>query len=173
MPAAPYVIFDTHRRRIQGGLMAESKGLTDSIVVKADVDTIMKALLDFESYPEWMSGVEKIDVLKRDKKKRGTQIHYTVDIMVKNIEYTLAYAYKENHIDITYVEGELEDCNSYYEFKPLDDDRTELVYHYEISYSLPNLIKKNPLAKRMLKSVDKKVMNSALGDVKKRAESLS
>jgi len=151
--------------------MAESKGLTDSIVVKTDVDNIMKALLDFEDYPQWMTSVEKIEVLKRDKKKRGTQIKYTVDIMVKNIEYTLAYAYKENRIDITYVDGELDDCNSYYEFAPLDDDRTEVTYHYDVSYSLPKALQ-NAIARRMLKQVDKKVMNSALKDLKKRAESL-
>jgi ribosome-associated toxin RatA of RatAB toxin-antitoxin module len=151
--------------------MAESKGLTDSIVVNTDVDTVMQALLAFEDYPEWMSAVEKIEVLKRDKKKRGTQIKYTVDVMVKNIEYTLAYAYKENHIDITYVEGELDDCNSYYEFAPLSDDRTEVTYHYDVTYSLPKALQ-NVIARRMLKQVDKKVMNSALKDLKKRAEQL-
>jgi ribosome-associated toxin RatA of RatAB toxin-antitoxin module len=91
--------------------------------------------------------------------------------MVKNIEYTLAYAYKENHIDITYIDGELDDCNSYYEFSPLSDDRTEVTYHYDVTYSLPKALQ-NAIARRMLKQVDKKVMNSALKDLKKRAESL-
>ena len=152
--------------------MPEGKGLTDSIVINTDKDTIMSALLDFESYPEWMSNVVKIEVLKSDKKKRGTQLKYTVDIMVKSIEYVLAYSYKDDRIDITYIEGELDDCNSYYEFSELSDDRTEVTYHYDVAYSLPKALM-NPLTRRMLKTVDKRVMNSALKDLKKRAESLA
>lgn len=151
--------------------MPQGKGLTDSIVINTDKDTIMSVLLDFESYPRWMSNVVKIEVLKSDKKKRGTQVKYTVDIMVKNIEYVLAYSYKDDHIDITYIEGELDDCNSYYEFSELSDDRTEVTYHYDVAYSLPKALM-NPLARRMLKTVDRRVMNSALKDLKKRAESV-
>ncbi|HEY5493662.1 MAG TPA: SRPBCC family protein, partial [Candidatus Anoxymicrobiaceae bacterium] len=61
----------------------ESKaGLTDSTVVNATPDEIMEALLDFESYPDWMSGVISTEVVKRDKKKRGTQIRFVIDAMV-------------------------------------------------------------------------------------------
>ncbi len=150
---------------------ASKAGLTDSIVVNAGVDTIMKALLDFESYPDWMSGVEEIEVVKRDKKKRGTRVRYVIDAVVTKPDYILSYAYKENRIDIGYVEGDLNDCNSWYVFEPLDDDRTEVTYHYEVSYSIPRALM-NPLTKRLLKTVDKRVMNSALKDLKKRAESL-
>jgi ribosome-associated toxin RatA of RatAB toxin-antitoxin module len=146
-------------------------GLTDSVVVDTSVEAIMDALLDFESYPEWMSGIVEITVLKRDKKKRGTQVGYVIDAMVIKPKYTLSYAYKENRIEIGYVEGDLEDCNSWYEFEPLDEDRTEVTYHYEVSYSIPKALR-NPMTKRLLKTVDKRVMNSALKDLKKRAESL-
>jgi ribosome-associated toxin RatA of RatAB toxin-antitoxin module len=150
----------------------ESKaGLTDSIVVNTDLDTIMEALLDFESYPTWMSGVEEIDVLKRDKKKRGIHVGYVIDAIMIKPKYTLSYAYKDNRIDIGYVEGDLEDCNSWYRFETLDDDRTEVTYHYEVSYSIPKALR-NPMTRRLLKTVDKRVMNSALKDLKKRAESL-
>ncbi|MFH1150520.1 MAG: SRPBCC family protein [Actinomycetota bacterium] len=148
-----------------------SAGLTDSITINAGVDEIKGALLDFESYPDWMSGVEAMEVLKRDKKKRGTQVRYTVDIILRKISYVLSYSYddKANRIDMGYVEGDLDDCNSYYEFEPLDDERTEVTYHYDVSYSIPRALM-NPVTKRLLKSVDKRVMNSALSDLKKRVE---
>lgn len=147
-------------------------GLTDSITIKAGVDDIRNALLDFESYPDWMSGVDAMEVLERDKKKRGTQVRYKVDIVLRKISYVLSYSYddKANRIDIGYVEGDLDDCNSYYLFEPLDDDRTEVTYHYDVSYSLPKAIL-NPITRRLLKTVDKRVMNSALNDLKKRVES--
>ncbi|MBU1670622.1 MAG: SRPBCC family protein [Actinobacteria bacterium] len=148
-----------------------SAGLTDSITINAGVDDIKSVLLDFESYPDWMGGVEAMEVLKRDKKKRGTQVRYTVDIILRKISYVLSYSYddKADRIDMGYVEGDLDDCNSYYEFEPLDDDRTEVTYHYDVSYSIPRALM-NPVTKRLLKSVDKRVMNSALSDLKKRVE---
>lgn len=146
-------------------------GLTDSITVNAGVEKITEALLDFESYPEWMSGVLEIEVLKRDRKKRGTQVRYVIDAVVIKPKYVLGYAYKEDRIEIGYVEGDLEDCDSYYEFEPLDDGRTKVTYHYDVSYSIPRALL-NPVTRRMLKTVDKRVMNSALEDLKKRAESL-
>lgn len=151
---------------------ATKAGLTDSIVIHADAATINGVLLDFESYPEWMTGVEEIDVRKRDKKKRGTEVWYKVDILVTKIEYVLSYAYKdkENGIEIGYVEGDLEDCNSWYLLEPLDDERTEVTYHYDVAYSIPPALRL--VAKRLLKQVDKRVMKSALKDLKARAESL-
>jgi ribosome-associated toxin RatA of RatAB toxin-antitoxin module len=150
---------------------AGKAGLTDSIVVNTGVDSIMEALLDFESYPDWMSGVLEIEVVKRDRKKRGTQVRYVIDAMVIKPKYVLSYAYRDNGIDIGYVEGDLNDCNSWYKFEPLDGERTEVTYHYDVSYSIPKALL-NPVTRRLLKTVDKRVMNSALKDLKKHAESL-
>lgn len=148
-----------------------SAGLTDSITINAGMDAILAVLGDFDSYPEWMSGVEAIEVLKRDRKKRGTEVRFTVDAVVRSISYVLKYSYpKANRIEMSLVEGDLEDCNSYYEFEDLSDGRTRVTYHYDVRYSLPRVLL-NPVTRRLLKTVDKKVMNSALGDLKKRAES--
>jgi ribosome-associated toxin RatA of RatAB toxin-antitoxin module len=151
----------------------ESKaGLTDSIVIDAPTEKIMEALIDFESYPDWMSGVISIEVVKRDTKKRGTQVRYVIDAVVIKPKYVLSYAYKDkgNRIEIGYVEGDLEDCNSWYQFEPVDDERTNVTYHYDVSYSIPKALM-NPITRRMLKTVDKRVMTSALKDLKKRVES--
>jgi ribosome-associated toxin RatA of RatAB toxin-antitoxin module len=148
----------------------ESKaGLTDSIVINTGQDKIMETLLDFESYPDWMSAVVSIEVVKRDKKKRGTQVRYVVDAVVTKPKYILSYKYGDDRIDIGYVEGDLDYCNSYYLFEALDDDRTQVTYHYDVSYSIPKAFL-NPISRRMLKTVDKRVMNSALKDLKKQAE---
>lgn len=152
---------------------ASKAGLTDSIVIDAPVEEIMEVLLDFESYPEWMSGVVSIEVLKRDRKKRGTNVRYTIDAVVVKPTYVLSYAYddKGRRIDIGYVEGDLEDCKSWYAFEEHAGDRTKTTYHYDVSYSIPKALL-NPITRRMLKTVDKRVMTSALKDLKKRVESL-
>jgi uncharacterized membrane protein len=161
------------KRKEGDGMADESKaGLTDSIVIDASIEDIMGVLLDFESYPDWMSGVISIEVLKRDKKKRGTHIRYVVDAVVIKPGYVLSYKYddKNDRIEIGYVEGDLEDCNSYYEFEEQGAGKTKATYHYDVSYSIPRALL-NPVTRRMLKSVDKKVMTSALKDLKKRVES--
>ena len=145
-------------------------GQSESLVINADPDAITEALLDFESYPDWMSGVDEIEIVKRDKKGRGTEVRYVVDAVMIKIRYVLKYSYKENMIEISYVEGDLEDCNASYELEPLDDDRTEVTYCFDVSYSLPKGLR-GPIVKRLLKQVDKRVMKSALKDVKKRVES--
>jgi len=152
---------------------AGSSGLTESLVLEADVDKIMGVLLDFESYPDWMSNVVGMEVLERDKKGRGTDVRYKVDVIVKKISYVLKYTYddKANRIDLGFIEGELDDVNSYYLFEPLDDDRTEVTYHYDVKYSIPRTLV-NPITKRLMKQVDKKVMKSALKDLKTRVESM-
>ena len=86
------------------------------------------------------------------------------------MKYILSYTYKDNKIEIGYVEGDLDDCNSWYEFEPQDDGSTKVTYHYEVSYSIPKAFL-NPISRRMLKTVDKRVMTSALKDLKKRVES--
>ena len=151
---------------------ASKAGLTDSVVINASIKEIIGALLDFESYPEWMSGVEEMEVLERDKKKRGTKVRYKVDAILIKVNYVLAYEYKDkdNRIELTYVEGDLEDVNSYYEFEPLDDDRTQVTYHYDVRYSIPRALRLP--AKGLIKQIDKRIMKSALKDLKARVESL-
>ena len=155
--------------------MAEESraGLTDSVVITADAATIMGVITDFESYPEWMSGVEEMEVRRRDRRKRGTEVRYKVDAVLTKIEYVLSYTYddEEGRIEMGYVEGDLEDVNSWYLLEELGEGRTEVTYHYDVSYSVPRALK-GPLARRLLKQVDRRVMNSALKDLKKKVESL-
>jgi len=151
---------------------ASRAGLTDSVVIDASVKQITDALLDFESYPEWMSGVDEMEVLERDKKKRGTKVRYKVDAILLKVNYVLAYGYddKTGRIDLSYVEGDLEDVNSCYEFEPLDDGGTKVTYHYDVRYSIPRALRLP--ARGLIKQIDKRIMKSALKDLKTRVESL-
>lgn len=147
-------------------------GQSKSLVINADPNAIREALLDFESYPGWMSGVVEIEVIRRDKKGRGAEVRYVVDAVITRLNYVLEYSYKdkENLIEIGYVEGDFDDFTAFYKFEPLGDDSTEVTYYFDVSYSLPKAFR-GPVVKRLLKQVDKRVMNSALKDVKKRVES--
>jgi len=151
--------------------MGEKKaGLSETVVIKAGIERILEAIMDFESYPDWMSGVEKIEILERDGEERGSHVKYTVDAVMIKINYVLEYSYGDNRVDISYVEGDLEDVNASYTLEPLDDGRTEVTYDFDVSYSLPKALR-GPVVKGLLKQVDKRVMKSALKDLKKKVES--
>ena len=75
--------------------MSQKKvGLSESLVINAGLDAIKEALLDFESYPDWMSGVDEIEIVKRDKNGRGTEVRYVVDAVMIKIRYVLKYSYR-------------------------------------------------------------------------------
>jgi carbon monoxide dehydrogenase subunit G len=153
--------------------MPEKKGgQSESLVVNADVDTVWETLLDFESYPEWMSGVDEIEVLAEDEEGLATEVRYRVDAVVMKLNYVLTYSYDEDglKIEIGYKEGDLDDVNASYTFEPVDDESTKVTYLFDVAYSLPKGLR-GPVVKRMLKQVDKRVMKSALKDLKSRAES--
>lgn len=145
-------------------------GLSETVVINAGTDDVKDVLLDFESYPEWMSKVVGMEVLERDKQGRGTRVKYRVDAIAVKISYVLEWSYEDNRFEMKLVEGDLDDVNASYVLEPLDDDRTEVTYYYDVTYSLPRALK-GPLAKRLTKQVDKFVMKSALKDLKKRVES--
>lgn len=151
--------------------MSDKKGgLSETVTINADVETILDTLLDFENYPEWMSGVDQIEILESDGEGRGSRVKYKVDAVMTKIEYVLEYSYDENLVEIGYVEGDLEDVNASYTLEPLGEDRTEVTYYFDVSYSLPRALK-GPMVKRLLKQIDKRVMKSALKDLKKKVES--
>ena len=149
--------------------MAQATAASDSLVIKAPVETIRGALLDFESYPDWMKNVKGIEVLKKDTEGRGKHVQYTVDAIIKKVTYTLDYDYSDDEITIGYVEGDLKDVSAKYVFETIDDDSTRVSYEFglEVAFPVPGL--KSVVQKR----ASKMIISAALKDLKKRAESLA
>lgn len=124
--------------------MADTDALTD--VVKASPEAIVKALTDFDAYPQWQGGVLECTVLERDDQGRGTLVEMYVDAKIRKIRYQVRYFYDldNNKLGWDYVSGDLQECVGRYELKPLDDGTTELSINIvtEIGFFVPGPMKK-------------------------------
>lgn len=134
--------------------MAESGGYTD--IVNAAPKEIFDALLDFESYPQWQSGVLETKVLERDEQGRGELVEMYVDAKIRKVRFTVRYRYDEpTGLGWDYVSGDLQDNQGRYTFVPREDGSTEATCDiaFEIGFFVPapmkNLIRDQSLKNSM------------------------
>lgn len=142
------------------------EGTVQTIEVSASPDRVYDVALDLEAYPVWVNGIKSVDILEEDDEGRPAKVTFVADAMIKEITYTLEYDYRLEHgfswaaipgDDIQALEGS-------YEFKPLDDDGTEVLYALRVdpAFSFPGLLRRQ---------AEKQIVSSALRGLKKRAES--
>ncbi len=146
--------------------MGDLKVQSKTVGVDAPPRKVMEVLLDFESYPEWMSNVLETEVIKRDSRKRAKQVRYRVNAVIREVEYVLEYTYKKDSIVIGYVSGDLRDVQAQYLLEDDGEGGTLLTYTFGADVGLP-------LAGFMAKRLNRSVMDAALKDVKARAEALT
>ena len=144
--------------------MAEhAEGSTE---VDASAAEVLAVVADFEAYPEWVAGLEQVEVLSRDRRGRGTRVAFRLRTPVLSAAYTLAYRYapRDAGVSWTYVEGTLEDLSGSYALEPTTDGATRVTYRLdvELGMPLPGLVKRQAA---------RQIVRSALSDLKRRVES--
>ena len=122
---------------------------------------------DFEAYPEWVANLEEAEVLARDRRGRGTRVAFRLATPVGTQAYTLAYRYRPRDagVDWSYVEGTLEDLAGSYALEPAGDGATRVTYQLEVALAMP-------IPGFLLRQAARQVVRSALGDLKRRVESM-
>ena len=144
------------------------EGTVQSIEVSAPPQHVYEVALDLEAYPEWATGVKRVDIIDEDGDGRPLRAAFRADAMVKEISYTLVYRYDldsgfawsaEPGDDIKAMDGS-------YEFNELDDGGTEVLYALRVdpAFSLPGFLRRQ---------AEKQIVSSALRGLKKRAEAAS
>jgi ribosome-associated toxin RatA of RatAB toxin-antitoxin module len=145
--------------------MAEhAEGSTDVFATPAEV---MAVVGDFEAYPDWVGNLEEVEVLDRDHRGRGTRVAFRLRTPLGDQGYTLAYRYQAEDAGVTwtYVEGTLEDLAGSYALEPTDDGTTRVTYRLEVALGMP-------IPSVLVRQAAKQIVRSALGDLKRRAESM-
>jgi ribosome-associated toxin RatA of RatAB toxin-antitoxin module len=145
--------------------MAEhAEGSTE---VQATPAEVLAVVADFEAYPEWVAGLEEVEILHRDRRGRGTRVAFRLRTPLGEQAYTLAYRYqpREAGVNWTYVEGTLEDLAGAYTLEPAADGATLVTYRLEVALGvpLPGLVKRQAA---------RQIVRSALADLKRRVESM-
>jgi ribosome-associated toxin RatA of RatAB toxin-antitoxin module len=145
--------------------MAEhAEGSTEVHATPAEV---MGVVADFEAYPAWVANLEEVEVLARDRRGRGTRVAFRLGTPWGEQAYTLAYRYRPRDagVDWTYVEGTLQDLAGSYTLEPAGDGATRVTYQLQVALGLP-------IPGLLMRQAAKQIVRSALGDLKRRVESM-
>ena len=146
--------------------MAEST--VHSIEIDAPAAACFEVAADVESYPEWASGVKRVDVLERDSEGRPHRAAFVLEGFVKEISYELVYDYDPPHRmswkadpspDIAMLEGS-------YTFTETGDGVTEVVYALSVvpSFVLPGVVRRQ---------AEKQIVTTALRGLRRRVQERS
>jgi ribosome-associated toxin RatA of RatAB toxin-antitoxin module len=137
-------------------------------VIEASADAIMGIITDFEAYPEWVDDMKDAEVRETDDQGRATRVWYHVDARVMEIEYVLAYEYPAEHrLTWTLDEGEqITKLDGEYLLEEEADGSTRVRYTLEADLAIP-------MPGFMKKRAQKRIMETGLGELKRRAEALS
>jgi carbon monoxide dehydrogenase subunit G len=144
--------------------MADSS--TQSITVSAPVEEVAAVITDFTSYPEWAGAVKTVEVLEEYGDGTASQVRFVLDAGVVRDDYVLEYAYAE---DLSRIEWHLVSSETQksqqgsYDLVDNGDGTTTVTYTLAVELSIPML----GMFKR---KAEKVIMDTALKELKKRAE---
>lgn len=139
---------------------------SEETLVRAPADVVMQVLVDYERYPEWAQSVKEVEIRETDEEGRGSQVWFHVDARVMEVRYTLAYEYGDNHLSWALVEGDqLNRLEGEYLLRE-DEEGTRVRYTLEVDPAVP-------VPGFLKKRAAKQILETGLGDLKRRAESLA
>jgi hypothetical protein len=144
--------------------MADSS--TQSITVSAPVADVAAVITDFGSYPDWAGAVKTVEVLEQYADGYASQVRFVLDAGIVRDDYVLEYAYAE---DLTRIEWHLvrsetqKSQQGSYDLTDNGDGTTSVTYTLAVELSIPML----GMFKR---KAEKVIMDTALKELKKRAE---
>lgn len=140
--------------------------VSDDIRIDAPTDTVWAVIDDLEAYTDWAEGVEKVEVLERDEDGRPTKATFDVDAKVLQVKYTLAYTYGDDNVTWALVEGEqISQLDGEY-VVTANGDASNVRYTLEADFDIP-------LPGFLKKRGAKRILDTSLTGLKKRAESLA
>ena len=141
-----------------------AKRAEHSAEIAAARERCFRALLDYESFPDWQRAVKSVDVLSRDDEGRGREVEFQIDAKLKGVRYVLRYSYEPpGWIGWEYVEGDVKDVDGEFVLEQADDGVTLATYRLTLDAGvwLPGPVQK------VLRD---QVMKGAVDDLKRRVE---
>jgi ribosome-associated toxin RatA of RatAB toxin-antitoxin module len=140
-----------------------------SVVVDATPEVVLGVIADFDSYPEWTGAVKEAEVTETDPDGWATRVRFSLDAGAIRDTYVLAYTWdfaqdSTGVVSWTLVEaGMLKSMDGAYQLEALDDGRTEVTYRLAVDVRIPML-------GMLRRKAEKVIIDTALNELKKRAE---
>jgi ribosome-associated toxin RatA of RatAB toxin-antitoxin module len=139
-----------------------------SIVVDAAPGDVLDVIADFDAYPEWTGAVRQAEVLEEDEDGWPRTVRFVLDAGALRDTYTLAYTWDFTEdgtgtVAWTLVEaGILKAMEGSYRLLGADDG-TEVTYTLSVEVKMPML-------GMLRRKAEKTIIDTALKELKKRAE---
>ena len=140
-----------------------------SIVVDAPAGDVLDIIADLEAYPEWIKEFTRVDILTEDGDGWPDTAEFSLDAGPIKDTYTLDYTWEvddsgQGVASWTLLQGTvLKAMDGSYTLTTTAEGGTEVVYELTVDVNVPML--------GMLKrKAEKVIVDSALRDLKKRAE---
>jgi ribosome-associated toxin RatA of RatAB toxin-antitoxin module len=109
-------------------------------VFDVPVDKFYQAIIDYNSYPDFVDGMKSIEV--SEQSDAGAIVKFNISI-VKEISYTIKLTHKPNEeVSWTLVSGDIMKVNNgKWTLKDLGNNKTEVTYNLEVELKgfLPGL----------------------------------
>lgn len=133
--------------------------------ISATCDRCFAAITDFESYPEWQTAVESVDVRSRDAEGRGHEVEFVIDLKLRRVRYSLIYCYTEpTEVRWRYARGDVKDVTGSYSFRETaTPGLIEAQYVLEVDFGFPVPA---PIRNRL----QREVMRRSVRELKTRVE---
>ncbi|HET8614057.1 MAG TPA: SRPBCC family protein [Actinomycetales bacterium] len=139
------------------------------IVVDATPSGVLDVIADFEAYPDWAGAVKQAEVEKEYDDGWPQQVRFVLDAGVIKDTYSLAYEWDVDEdgtgtVTWSLVQAEqlLRGLDGSYALRAVEGG-TEVIYQLAVDLRIPML----GLLKR---KAEKGIIETALGELKKRAE---
>jgi ribosome-associated toxin RatA of RatAB toxin-antitoxin module len=126
----------------------------------------MGVIADFESYPDWATGVKKCTVVREGANGRAEQVRFVLDASPIRDEYVLAYVWEgDEQVTWTLAEGHMvKAMDGAYVLTDLGDGSTRVTYRLAVDVAIP-------LIGMLKRKAEKVIIDTALKGLKKRVES--
>ena len=119
-------------------------------VFDVEIDKFFQAIIDYQSYPEFVSGVDKVKVLKQAENQ--AEVEYSLNL-IKEFKYVLNLEQEYPHkVSWDLKSGDLFKSNSgEWKLVKLEDGKTEVTYSIDVDFKVfaPKMIVKKLVANNL------------------------
>lgn len=104
-------------------------------VFDVDINTLYDTIVDYHSYPEFVAGVDKVEVISQSDS--GAEVKYKLNV-IKSFAYTLKHTHqKPNKVSWVLESGDLFKKNDgHWELKDLGNGKTEVTYALDLDFKV-------------------------------------
>lgn len=111
-----------------------------SIAIDADPQACYKLLSDFNSYPEWASGIDEARVLESHPDGRAKRVEFVHDFYLRKVNYILNYEYNDENNILSWVSSggdkDIVKITGCYTFAPRPNGTSVATYELDVTISV-------------------------------------